>query len=101
AIYDRSIKNAPVFDAGRITLGITEFYSRRPVGDIVHFILVDAESTDCRGGGAAGWRIIFSRSGMMGDAPIVGAVPGPVANCRGGIELLNAIVGDDHVLINR
>src|ERR1700746_2811049 len=92
-IDDRSVENAPVFDAERIALGITEFRSRRSVRDVVHFILVNAESTDRGGGSAAGWRIILSRSGIMGNAPIVGTVPGPVPDCSGGIELLNAIVG--------
>src|SRR5262249_31618884 len=101
-IDDRSVENAPVFDAERIALGITEFRSRRSIRDVVHFILVDAESTDRGGGSAAGWRIILSRSGIMGNAPVVGTVPGAVSDCRGGIELLNPIiaVGENHILIN-
>ena len=103
AIDDRGIENAPVFDARTIALGVAEFYSRRSVGDVVHFVLVDGESTNGGGGGASGWRIIFSRSGIMRDAPIVGAIPSPVSDWRSRIELLNAIVGvgEDHVLINR
>ena len=74
----------------RIALWVAKLCSWRPVANVVHLVLVNAVSTNRGGAGASRRGKILTRSSIMGHTPIAGAVPRPVPDRDGRIDLLTA-----------